>query len=436
MALFNQSKSQEETKKPNIVVGLDIGTSKVCAVVASPSEEGRGINILGIGLAESDGLKRGVVANIDKTIKSIEQVIEQAQMTSGHQITDVVVGIAGDHIDSLQSKGVIGISNTDREITQSDVDRVIDESRNFKLPNDRSILHVIPQEYIIDGQDGILDPIGMAGVRMEVKTHVVTGLQTAIQNIYRCVERIGLNITDVVLEPLASSYAVLDDDEKEVGVALIDIGGGTTDIAIFEDRIIRFTSVFGVAGEQVTNDIRKGLGIVGTQAERIKRDFGHSYLNSIINDDLFMIPGVGGRKPIEISKSYLCQIIQPRLEEIFQFALAEIRRSGYASNLGAGAVITGGSAMIEGIEDLAQDVLGMPVKVGFPSHVTYSGLAPEVQSPMYSTGVGLALFGLESAKKSRQMNNIITNDYQNSPTAKKDGWLGKFGKIKKALEEF
>jgi cell division protein FtsA len=357
------------------------------------------INILGIGITESEGLKRGVVMNIEKTVQTIQKAIEQAEQQAGIRVKDVIVGIAGDSIESITSKGIIGISNPSGEVTPEDVTRVLDESRNLPMPAERKILHVIPQEYIIDGQDGFIDPVGISGVRLEANVHIVSGMTTAIQNIHKCVERLGLNVRDIVLEPLASSYAVLDEEEKEVGVAIIDIGGGTSDIAIFEEKVFRYTKVIALAGQQVTNDIHKGLGITYTQAERIKREYGHCHAASIMQDDVFMIPGVGGRKPTEITKSFLCRIIQPRMEEIFEFAIEEIRRSGFSSRLGAGIVLSGGCSLLRGIEELAQEVFGMQVKIGMPSGVSYSGLVPEIKSPVYSTAVGLALHGIHDKKK-------------------------------------
>jgi cell division protein FtsA len=377
-----------------ISVGLDIGTSKVCALVTSPDPSNNTLKILGIGIAESEGLNRGVVVNIEKTIRSIKKVIEQAEEQSGIKITEVTVGIAGDHIEAIRTRGIIGISNSEQEITQSDVDRLLKDASKIAIPSERKILHVIPQDFIIDGQDGITDPIGMSGIRMEANVNIITGLKTAINNIYRCVERLDIKVKDVILEPIASSKSVLLDAEKEIGVAIIDIGGGTTDVAIFEEGIYRFTSVFALAGKHVTNDIRKVLGIVTNQAEKIKRDYGHCHGDSIMKDEVFMVPGIGGRKPMEIQKSQLCEIIQPRMQELFEFALAEINRSGYANNLGAGIVITGGTALLTGTEELAKEVFGMPVKIGIPTNLSYSGLAPEVGSPVYSTAVGLALNGI------------------------------------------
>ena len=304
-----------------ITVGLDLGTTKVCALIASKSSQQDGLNILGFGIAESEGLNRGVVINIDKTVKAIQTAVEQAQQQAGIKVTKVCVGIAGEHLKSFQTRSIVSISNPNKEITESDVYRVLEETKKIQIPADSVILHVIPQSFIIDGQEDIIDPIGMSGVRMEANVHVVTGMASAIQNIYKCVERAGLQVQDIVLEPLASSLAVLDDEEKEVGVALIDIGGGTSDIAIFEDTVIRHTAVLPYAGKQVTEDVRKGLGIIASQAERVKREYGHALMESILQDEIFMIPGVGGRKPMELTKSLLCKIIQPRLEEIFHLPL-------------------------------------------------------------------------------------------------------------------
>lgn len=440
MAVQNTNKTTSESEpKQDIIVGLDIGTSKVCALVAAKDNTPNTIKILGLGIADSEGLNRGVVVNIDKTVKSIEKVIEQAEQQSGHKITEVIVGIAGDHIQSMSTRGIVAVSGANHEISLSDVNRVIDECRNIKIPSELRVLHVIPQDFIIDGQDGILDPVGMSGVRMEANAHIVTALDTAVQNIYRCIERLGIKVKNIILEPLASSYAVLDEEEKEVGVALVDIGGGTTDIAIFEENCIRFTSVFGIAGKQVTDDIRKGLGIILNQAERIKKENGHALRSSIIQDEIFMIPGIGGRKPLEVSKSMLSQIIQPRMEEIFEFALGEIRRSGYSGKLGAGIVLTGGCSLLKGVDELAQEIFGMQVKIGFPSSVSYSGLAPEVKNPLYSTAVGLVMFGMKDMEIDEELNNVAASKtVEKNPTdtvkeKEKSGSI--FGKIKDMLSQ-
>lgn len=403
MQLKTESKSSEfsdkarkDNESANIAVGLDIGTTKICALVASCGAREDSLDILGIGIAENEGLNRGVVVNIEKTVKSLKNVIEQAEQQSGITIKECIVGIAGDHVESFQTRGIVGISSPTHEITQKDVDRLLEETRKLNIPSERKIVHVIPQDFIIDGQDGITDPVGMNGVRMEANVHIVTAQATAIQNIHKCVNRLDIAVKDIVLEPIASSIAVLSEEEKEVGVALIDIGGGTTDIAIFEENILRFTSVIGIGGRQVTSDIRQIMGIIASQAERIKRDYGHASKSTIFQDEIFMIPGIGGRKPVERTKSELCDIIQPRMEEIYEFALAEIRRSGFSGRLGAGIVLTGGAALMRGADELAQDVFGMPVKIGIPSGITYSGLAPEIESPIYSTGVGLVMYGLNN----------------------------------------
>ena len=378
-----------------IAVGLDIGTTKVCAIVASPDEAHPGkLSILGIGRSASDGLTRGVVTNIDKTVRSIQTAVRDAEAQSGVKISAVTVGIAGDHIQSFQSRGVVAISRPDNEITQQDVDRLIEDTKRVALPSDRRIIHVIPQQFIVDGQDGIYDPVGMSGVRMEAVVHIITGLVTAAQNIYKCVQRAGLQVNDMVLEPLASSYAVLDDEEKEVGVALLDIGGGTTDLAVFEERTIRHTAVIGIAGKKVTDDVRKGFGILTEQAEHLKQQHGFAYMPALVNNEPIVLPGIGGRPPIDIDKRLLCQVIQPRMEEILEIAGMEIKRSGYAKHLSAGVVLTGGGCLIKGTSDLAREVLGMPVKIGFPSGFS-SGLVREIENPIYATGVGLVIHELK-----------------------------------------
>jgi len=386
--------------KNEIAVGLDIGTTKVCAIVAAPDESRPGkLSILGIGRSPSDGLTRGVVTNIDKTVRSIQTAVKEAESQSGVTISTVTVGIAGDHIQSFQSRGVVSISRPDNEITQEDVERLIADTRRVALPSDRKIIHVIPQQFIVDGQDGIYDPVGMSGVRMEAVVHIITGLITAAQNIYRCVQRAGLQVNDMVLEPLASSYAVLDDEEKEVGIALLDIGGGTTDLAVFEEKTIRHTAVIGIAGKKVTDDIRKGFGILTEQAEKLKQDHGFAFKLALVNNDPIVLPGIGGRPPIEIDKRLLCEVIQPRMEEILEIAAMEIKRSGYSRHLSAGVVLTGGGSLIKGTAELAKEVMGMPVKIGIPSGFA-SGLVREIENPIYATGVGLVLHELKHRDRS------------------------------------
>lgn len=374
----------------SIVVGVDIGTTKVCAVVAAEDELGR-VNILGVGVAPSDGLNRGVVVNIDRTVRAVRSAVEEAERVAGVEVHSVIVGIAGDHVQSFQSRGVVTIQHG--EITQKDVERLLQDTMQVAMPADREILHVIPQEFIVDGQDGVADPVGMNGVRMEANVHIITGLVSAAKNIYRCIEKAGFRVTDIVLEPLASSFACLHDDEKEVGVALIDIGGGTTDIAVFEDNTIRHTAVIAVAGNKVTDDIRKGVGVRRNQAERLKRQFGIALVDLSDPDEHIEIPGIGGRSEKVVARDTLAQVIQPRLEEILEFAQIEISRSGYSRHLGVGCVVTGGGALIPGTANLAADVLGMEARIGRPMGLD-GGLVEEVSDPKFSTGVGLVLYGM------------------------------------------
>jgi cell division protein FtsA len=386
----------------HIYVGLDIGTTKICAIVASVSPNNE-INILGIGKSKSEGLTRGVITHIERTIDSIKNAIHDAEAQSGVKVQSVVAGIAGDHIQSFQSRGVIAISGAEQEITQSDVNRLIEDTKKIALPSDRKILHVIPQEFIVDGQDGVYEPVGMSGVRMEATVHIITGLVSATQNIIRCVQRAGVTVSDIVLEPFASSDAVLDGEEKEVGVVLIDIGGGTTDLAVFADRTIRHTAVIGIAGSKVTDDIRRGMGILTAQAEEIKLRYGHAYMHSIVGNEPITIPGIGGREPMSIDKQMLCQIIQPRMEEILEIAGLEIKRSGYQKHLSAGVVLTGGGSLVNGTADLAREVLGLPVKIGIPRGFR-GGFVREIENPMYATGVGLVLHAIKSRARGAASN--------------------------------
>lgn len=381
-------------EKESIVVGLDIGTTKVCAIVASIAENKK-INILGVGKAPSDGLNRGVVVNIDKTVNAIRTAIEQAELSSGIDVRSVNVGIAGDHIRSIRSKGVVTINNPDNEITQADIQRLLEDCQRIMLPTDQQIIHVIPQEFIVDGQDGISDPAGMSGMRMEADVHIITGLVSAAKNIYRCVERAGYKVNDLILEPLASSYAVLDEDEREAGVVLVDIGGGTTDVAVFQANTIRHTAVVAIAGQKVTDDIRIGLSVLEDQAIELKHKYGMCFADLIEEDEAITVPGIAGRPPKEIKRSILAQIIQARMEEVLEIIAIEIKRSGYTGELSAGVVFTGGGSLIEGIAELAQEVLGMDAKVGFPRALS-GGLVEEVNSPIYATSVGLVLHALRS----------------------------------------
>ncbi len=392
--LLNKNRTMED----RIVVGLDIGTTKVCAIVASVDEM-RKINILGVGKAPSDGLNRGVVVNIEKTVNAIRTAIEQAQLASGIEVKSVNVGIAGDHIRSMRSKGVITINNRDNEITAKDVERLLEDCQRIMLPTDQQIIHVIPQEFIVDGQDGIGDPVGMSGMRMEAEVHIITGLVSAAKNMFRCVERAGFQVDDLILEPLASSYAVLDHEEKEAGVVLVDVGGGTTDVAVFQDNTIRHTAVVAIAGQKVTDDIRIGLSVLEDQAEKLKREHGLAYVDLIQEDEIITVPGIAGRPPKEIRKSILSKIIQARVEEILEIVAIEVKRSGYSSEMSAGVVLTGGGSLLDGICPLGNDVLGMDAKVGMPRGLT-GGLVNEVKNPIYATGVGLVLHALQHKKES------------------------------------
>jgi len=383
-----------ENENERIVVGLDIGTTKVCAVVASIDDRDR-IHILGVGKAASQGLNRGVVVNIDKTVNAIKTAVEQAQLASGIEVNSVNVGIAGDHIRSIRSKGVITINNRDKEITVQDVERLLEDCQRIMLPPDQQILHVIPQEFVVDGQDGISDPVGMSGMRMEAEVHIITGLVSAAKNLYRCVERAGFQVADIILEPLASSYAVLDDEEKEAGVVLVDIGGGTTDLAVFQDNTIRHTAVIAIAGKKVTDDIRMGLSVLDDQAEKLKQKHGECFVDMIEEDESITIPGIAGRPPKEITKSILAKIIQARMEEILEIIAIEVKRSGYADSLSAGIVLTGGGSLITNICPLANEVLGMDAKIGKPLGLA-GGLTEEVNNPMYATSVGLVLHALKT----------------------------------------
>ena len=378
-----------------VVVGVDIGTTKICAVVASSDAVGR-VHVRGVGVASSDGLNRGVVVNIDKTVEAVQKAIGEAERAAGIDTQSVVVGIAGDHIQSFQSRGVITV--TGGEIDRDDVQRLLEDTKHVAMPADREILHVLPQEFIVDGQDGVADPIGMSGVRLEANVHIITGLVSAAKNVYRCIEKAGYAVDDIVLEPLASSHAVLHEDEREVGVVLVDIGGGTTDIAIFEDKTIRHTAVVAVAGNKVTDDLRKGLGILHDQAERLKHEYGVALVDLVTEDKEIQIPGIGGRPDKAIGQSTLAQIIQPRMEEILEIVAIEIKRSGYGRHLSAGVVLTGGGALIPGTAELASEILGLEARVGRPLGLD-GGLVEEVDDPKYATGVGLVLHGLRTGAK-------------------------------------
>lgn len=377
------SKSGEK----RLIVGLDIGTSKVVAIVGEVS--GDVVDIIGIGSNPSHGLKKGVVVNIESTVASIQRAIEEAELMAGCQIHSVYTGIAGSHIKSLNSHGIVAIK--DHEVGASDVERVIDAAKAVAIPADQKILHVLPQEFVIDNQEGIREPVGMSGVRLEAKVHMVTGAVSAAQNITKCVARCGLETEDVILEQLASSYAVLTDDEKELGVCLIDIGGGTTDIAIFTGGAIRHTAVIPIAGDQVTNDIAVALRTPTQFAEELKIKYACALRQLINNDETIEVPSVGDREPRRLSRQILADVVEPRYSELFELVQAEIRRSGFENIIAAGMVITGGGSKLEGVIELAEEVFHMPVRQGMPQHI--KGLVDVVKNPIYATGVGLLLYG-------------------------------------------
>ncbi|GAB5466351.1 MAG: cell division protein FtsA [Candidatus Kapaibacteriales bacterium] len=382
----------------SINVALDIGTHKVACLVAENDENG--LKILGLGVTESEGLNRGVVVQIGKTVETIKKVIAQAESQSGIKIEEVTVGIAGDHIEALQTRCLVGISGDNPEVRKIDVDRLLQEAKKLPIKSDDRIIHILPSEFIVDGQDGITDPLGMSGTRLEGIIHVITGKVTAIKNIERCVEKAGLKVKNIVLEPMASSRAVISRDEKEVGVALVDIGGGTTDIAVFQNGVLRFTSIFAIAGKHVTEDVKEVFKIIQHQAEKVKREHGHCYPEKMIEDKVFMVPGIAGRQPRELNKLDLSKVINARMEEIFSIANSELQKSGYGDKLGAGIVLTGGTCLLNGTEDLAHDVFENSIKLGIPAGVTYTGLGPEVESPVYATGVGLLLWAFDKDEDS------------------------------------
>ena len=376
-----------------LIVGLDIGTSKVVAIVGEVNANDE-IDIIGIGSHPSRGLKKGVVVNIESTVQSIQRAVEEAELMAGCQIHSVFTGIAGSHIASLNSHGIVAIR--DQEVNPQDVDRVIDAAKAVAIPADQKILHVLPQEFVIDNQEGIREPIGMSGVRLEAKVHMVTGAVSAAQNIVKCVRRCGLDTDDIILEQLASCYSVLTDDEKELGVCLVDIGGGTTDIAIFTEGAIRHTAVIPIAGDQVTNDIAVALRTPTQHAEDIKIKYACALRQLTSLEDTIEVPGVGERAPRRLSRQTLAEVVEPRYEELFNLIQAELRRSGFEEIIPAGVVLTGGSSNMEGLIELAEEVFHMPVRLGMPQYV--KGLSDVVRNPIYATGVGLLLYGHQQTK--------------------------------------
>lgn len=389
-------------KRDNVVVGLDIGTTKVCAIVGEVSETG--VDIIGFGSAPSEGLRKGAVVNIAATVDSIRRAVAEAELMAGYEITTVYPGIAGGHISGFNSHGVVAVQNG--EVSSLDVARVIDAAKAMAIPQDREVIHVLPQQYIIDAQDGIIEPHGMSAVRLEVRVHIVTASVSQVENILKCCDQAGLNVPQVVLEQLASSHAVLTTDEKDLGVALIDIGGGTTDLAIFNDGAIVHTAVLPIGGNHLTNDIAVGIRTPNEHAERIKKRYGAAIASNVSDDETIEVPSVGGREPRMLSRQILCEIIEPRVEEIFSLVREEIQGTGYEDLLASGIVITGGASLLSEMTSIADEVLGAPVRLGVPHGI--GGLVDVVRSPMYATGVGLVHYGAFQSGIGSSVNRINT----------------------------
>ncbi len=382
-------------KKPdNVLIGLDLGTTKVCAIVGQVKDGGQ-VDIIGIGISPSHGLKKGVVVNIDSTVESIKKAVQEAELMAGVEINSVFVGISGGHIRGINSRGVAAIKN--REVGPADVARAIDGARAVNFPSDQQILHVLPQEFIIDDQDGIKDPLGMSGIRLDVKVHIITGAVTAIQNIVKSCSRAGLHVSDFVLQPLASSRAVLTDEEQNLGVVVVDIGGGTTDLAFFLEGSMWHTEVLPIGGNHLTNDIAIGLRTPASEAEKIKIKYGCALSSLVKHEETLDVPSVGGRPPRLLSRQILCEIIEPRVEELFGMVQQRLKKTGFEDMFASGVVLTGGTALMEGVQDAAERYLGLPIRKGSPRNI--GGLMDVVNSPIYATGVGLVIYGAENRQE-------------------------------------
>ncbi|MBI2014866.1 MAG: cell division protein FtsA [Candidatus Rokubacteria bacterium] len=378
------------------VVGLDVGTTKICAVIARPAAAG-GLDVVGVGTAPSRGLRRGVVVNIDSTVEAIKAAVAEAEQMAGVEVAGVYAGVAGGHIKGVNSRGVVAVSGKDREVSEADVERVVEAARAINLPQDREIIHVLPQNFTVDDGDGVREPVGMSGVRLEVEVHIVTAAVTSVQNVVRSVNRAGLAVHDVVLEPLASAEAVLHEDEKELGVLVIDIGGGTTDLALLRGGAVWHTAILPLGGDHITNDIAIGLRTPMADAEDLKKRYGCALTALVPAEETVDVPSVGGRKPRQLSRQVLSEIIQPRVEEIFTLVARELGRAGFQDAATAGVVVTGGTALMEGVVELAEAVFDQPVRRGVPRGV--GGLADVVGSPVYATAVGLAAGGARRARR-------------------------------------
>ncbi len=379
-----------------IIVGLDIGTTKICAVVAEARPDG--VEIIGMGTHPSEGLRKGVVINIEHTVNSIKEAVEEAETMAGCEIGSVYAGIAGGHIKGFNSHGVIALK--DKEVTQKDIDRVIEAASAVAIPMDREVIHTLVQEFIVDDQDGIMDPLGMSGVRLEAKVHIVTGAVTSAQNIIKCANRAGLDVCDIVLESIASSEAVLNREERNLGVALLDFGGGTTDMAVFSKGSIKHTSVLALGGDNLTYDIAVGLRTPKAEAEKIKMKYGCALCSLIGKDETIEVPAVGERPPRVLSRQILGEILEPRVEEIFSLIHGDLVRSGYDEKISSGVVITGGSAELPGVPEIAEQIFNAPARLGYPKGI--NGLVEIVNKPMYATAVGLVLYGARNQKKGKK----------------------------------
>lgn len=404
--------------KSELIVGLDVGTTKICAVVGQLSEAGD-MEIVGIGTSPSTGLRKGVVVNIEQTVRSIKKALEEAEMMAGCEIRSVYAGIAGSHIKGFNSHGVIAVKGG--EVSSRDVERALDAAKAVAIPLDREVIHILPQEYIVDDQRGIVDPLGMSGVRLEVKVHIVTGAVTSAQNIVRSCHKSGLDVSDIVLEALASAKAVLTDEEREIGVALIDLGGGTSDIAVFANDSIKHTGVLALGGQNLTNDIALVLRTPMAAAEKIKVKHGCAMADMVRPDEYIEVSSVGGRDPRRLSRSVLAEICEPRMEEILTLIDQELERSGFKKTIGAGVVLTGGTALLQGCQELGEMIFGMPTRIGYPRNV--GGLKDMVNSPKYATAVGLLCFGAEKEGVEQKFRIRSEGNAFNSILARMKKWF-------------
>jgi len=408
-------------KGRELVAGLDVGTTKSCCVIAEWSPLGS-LDIVGVGMSPCRGLRKGVVVNIDSTVESIKQAVSEAEEMAGAEIASVLAGIAGGHIRGLNSRGVVAVSGKHREVSQHDVERALDAARAINLPQDREVIHVLPQTYVVDDQDGVKEPLGMSGVRLEVEVHLVTGATNSVRNVIRSVNRAGLSVQDVVLEPLASAEAILSEEEKELGVLVIDIGGGTTDVALFRDGAVWYTGVLPLGGDHVSNDIAVGLRTPTADAEELKKRHGSALTALVREDETVDVPSVGGRKARQLSRHILSEIIQPRVEEMFTLVARDLARAGLEDAAAAGVVLTGGTSIMRGVPELAEQVFDVPVRRGTPSRL--GGLADVVQSPIYATAVGLALYGARGHGTSTSAAEATEGSFVERLGRRMRGWVG------------